>query len=833
MGCVESKVAALPSSSPQSREPFAVVAGSNAASGTSTVVSSFSSAASSAFCCTKKNRTAPAEAVPTTAASAPSAVQRSPTIDDLSLAKGTKTQPTPTAKTATGPPTVLLPPVNKAVTLENVSYDELCTHLLKSVKNGDLKAVVRIVEVARAKHANATPSIVDVRGMWESTPLIYACQYVHEPIALWLLDANANANAHLVNERGVTALLLASLEGMTAVVERILAQHKLKASEDIIPLDQQIGVVYNAVADLNVRVNPLLAASMNGHHEIARLLLKHGAAVNLCVSSSTGPNNASGSTISSGGTASARQYPLLLAAKYGHSSVTQLLIKRGADFATRDANESHALLLACESNQEDCALGLLNLLPKTHSAPYVAAWKRANCHGFTALHYAAVHGLVAVASLMLQDDGLQWGQDKAFLNATSATRRESALLMACRKRQLEVARVLLQCGADAHVADRGGTSALDVLKREKRDELLQLWCEMQLRHTRKLTVTAVDGGVIASSAEETTGTPQGTSSMKEEQQTEERVVENTEDNQSTEVDHEEKVETSAMTEPTTTSDKTAAVVSREREEATVNNEEKEEGEEPSTITAQDHVSTIAIEPAENAATNDQTVESSLDSRPIKPIEKEEQSTEKIVEEATLSAETVEEDAGDASIPPVLSEPESVSMAQDDGAAESHVEALREPPHEHSDSAETTNEANDDQSDVMGSRINGAHDSVPVSADASGDNAVEEQPPTFDSLKPTPLLSPVVVDSPARVPTEVLAEPAHEAERVGHSEIPAIEEGDAEAASPKKEKRKKKKKVTKRKTKERAAPRETQEGEVEEEEQRPPPVTAVDELDGDF
>ncbi|KAF1318392.1 hypothetical protein FI667_g14031, partial [Globisporangium splendens] len=53
--------------------------------------------------------------------------------------------------------------------------------------------------------------------------------------------------------------------------------------------------------------------------------------------------------------------------------------------------------------------------------------------------------------------------------------------MACRKRQSEVVQLLINVGADFELADRGGTTALQVLKRDKKDDLVKL-CE----HTRRL-----------------------------------------------------------------------------------------------------------------------------------------------------------------------------------------------------------------------------------------------------------------------------------------------------------------------------------------------------------
>ncbi|TYZ57336.1 hypothetical protein PybrP1_002929 [[Pythium] brassicae (nom. inval.)] len=375
---------------------------------------------------------------------------------------------------ASGPTLNLLPPGNKQ-SLQHLTLEALSIEFLKAVKTGDLASMERVVQqAARAGH----PPLTNIRGMWESTPLLYACQYCHPSAAMWLLERGADV--HVENEKGVTPLLLASLEGMTDVVDRILLTQpttrrgpaaapvvalpaSASGADAVVHVDKQVAVVYNSSADVNARVNPLLAASMNGHAAIVAKLLAHGAGVNVAVSASAA-------------VATAKQFALLLAAKFGHAGVVRLLIKHGADFATSDASGNHALLLACEAGKDECALELLCLLPATHASAYMACWKQPNCHGLTALHFAAANGLLSVVQSMLVR--LEWGADRAFLNATSANRRECALLMACRKRQNEVAQLLVRCGADFELADRGGTTALQVLTREKKDTLVQL-CESQ------------------------------------------------------------------------------------------------------------------------------------------------------------------------------------------------------------------------------------------------------------------------------------------------------------------------------------------------------------------
>lgn len=381
-----------------------------------------------------------------------------------------------------GPSMELLPTGKQR--LDRLSYEELGVQFLKAVKAGDVAGMECVeLHVARTKH----PSLIDVRGMWESTPLIYACQYAHPEAAKWLLERKADIN--LQNEKGVTPLLLASLEGMTdavACILRIMSRISsrpttlsLSQAETVlvvedpgavatpsISVDKQVGVVYNSQTDLNVRVNPLIAASMNGHAEIVALLISEGqASVNIGVGLNT--------TISA-----PKQFALLSAAKYGHADVIRQLMEHGADPNNCDGNGNHALLLCCEANKEDCALQLLRIIKDHDSleteedADIASIWKAPNCHGFTALHFAASHGLLSVCEFMLR--GLQWQKDKVFVNHVTSTRSECAILMASRKKHWDVVELLIACGGDAQLADRGGTCALQVLRRENKDDLVRL-----------------------------------------------------------------------------------------------------------------------------------------------------------------------------------------------------------------------------------------------------------------------------------------------------------------------------------------------------------------------
>ena len=106
--------------------------------------------------------------------------------------------------------------------------------------------------------------------MWDNTPLICACQYGHEAIAIELLRNGANPN--IINEKGCTALLHASMEGSLNVVIEIL---KHGGNTNLIPLTS----IYNQHMDVHEPYTPLLASVTNSFHEITKQLLLNNASM--------------------------------------------------------------------------------------------------------------------------------------------------------------------------------------------------------------------------------------------------------------------------------------------------------------------------------------------------------------------------------------------------------------------------------------------------------------------------------------------------------------------------------------------------------------------------
>jgi ankyrin repeat protein len=134
-------------------------------------------------------------------------------------------------------------------------------NLIRASKDGDLKLVE---EILQDKDGDLD---IDKRGMWENTPLICACQYGNEKIALALIDAAANVNA--VNEKGCTPLLHAAVEGMVKVTKKLLE----KGADPNVAA----AAVYNQKTDTHEPFSPLHVAAANGSTRLVKVLLEKNA----------------------------------------------------------------------------------------------------------------------------------------------------------------------------------------------------------------------------------------------------------------------------------------------------------------------------------------------------------------------------------------------------------------------------------------------------------------------------------------------------------------------------------------------------------------------------
>ena len=275
--------------------------------------------------------------------------------------------------------------------------------LIEAVERGDREAVRSLI----AQHVDVNVTQAD-----GATALAWAVHRDDLETAELLIRAGANVNA--ANDYGVTPLALASSNGKAAMVKKLLdaganARAALPSGETVLMRASRTGSL-EAVelllvrgADVNTKESfrgqtALMWAVDQKHPEVVQALIQHGADVHA--------RSASGFT------------PLLFSARVGDIDSARILLEAGADVnavtprpedenADKDRSRGFSgggrpysyraapynmspLLMAAASGHEALSKVLLD-----HGADSNAA----DSNGATALHYAVLQGMVAIASV--------------------------------------------------------------------------------------------------------------------------------------------------------------------------------------------------------------------------------------------------------------------------------------------------------------------------------------------------------------------------------------------------------------------------------------------------
>ena len=224
-----------------------------------------------------------------------------------------------------------------------------------------------------------------------------------------LLEHSANPNVQRQSD-GATPLYLASARGLLKVVQKLT----FKKSTD----RDNPGAQVNQPRRLD-KATPLHAAAQNGHLKVVEHLLTTLADTNA-------------RTQGAGG-----QCPLEFALKNGHTHVAQKLASRGDTLfnACREGNIG-LIRLALEAGisantERRCQYALIHLAAENDNNNIVqlllqhgANIDKTYIHGNTALHYATIHGHLAVVETLLNHGSQAW----AAPNSTQYTPLQLALL---------------------------------------------------------------------------------------------------------------------------------------------------------------------------------------------------------------------------------------------------------------------------------------------------------------------------------------------------------------------------------------------------------------------
>ena len=266
-------------------------------------------------------------------------------------------------------------------------------------------------------------------SMSTTTPLITACEYSRELTAEMLVD-EYGAAVNVANSSGDTPLAVAAAQGHIRIVEMLLAR----------------GAAVNMCSrQVPAEKSALACASKLGHLNIVRTLLARGAEIN--------PD---------GG-----QTPLMLAAKYGRMNVVRELIRQGASIdAHRDSGT--ALVLAAEAGRVEVVRALLDAGARTDEE-YAHSAVLASCENG---HLDVLHLLIERdVDLYVPHGSPQCGNALMFavsgrhkeivrvllsnsVDANATSPRQTALTMAIEKCSFDIAKLLIEGGADVNAPER-------------------------------------------------------------------------------------------------------------------------------------------------------------------------------------------------------------------------------------------------------------------------------------------------------------------------------------------------------------------------------------------
>jgi len=291
-----------------------------------------------------------------------------------------------------------------------------------AAQTGDADAVRRLIAVR--VH-------IDAKDYYGKTPLHVAVENGQAEVTKLLIEAGANfeevtrTTGDTPGLGGATPLMVAAQRGHTSVVELLITA----------------GADGNARANSHDRWTVLYYAADAGQTGVAELLIANGTDVNATTDHHL-------------------HTPLSQAARKEHESMVELLINKGANVNSVDADASTPLHLAAQSGNFDIVQLLL-----TNSADINAKTVAGSYPGETPLHATAFSGDTQIAELLLAN-----GAD---INATSQF-GYTPLHRSIKLGHQAMAELLIKEGADMATRSTDGSTLLHVIATTNRIAMAEL-----------------------------------------------------------------------------------------------------------------------------------------------------------------------------------------------------------------------------------------------------------------------------------------------------------------------------------------------------------------------
>lgn len=321
----------------------------------------------------------------------------------------------------------------------------------------------------------------DING---HTSLHLACEEGHSEIVNLLLKYKIEKTVDLVDNKGRTALYLASAKNYFPIVQSLLdskAKPDMHTDQIRFPLhcacqngSLEIAkslITHNASVDIfdKTGCTPLYLACLNGHIEVAKLLLHNKADANK-------RNHI-------------RNTPILAACLNNHIEIVKLLLDTKADINCKNKDMSTPLHVAFTNNNVDIILllikygALVNELDKTNQTPLLLACLKgyhivaaelvrhgasinmANKNGETPLFISCKEGHEETVKMLL-NAGANVNQD--------TNDGLTPLHTACEGERKPIVKVLLNAGVDLNMNYRDGSKQLDMVCKSQRKEIVSL-----------------------------------------------------------------------------------------------------------------------------------------------------------------------------------------------------------------------------------------------------------------------------------------------------------------------------------------------------------------------